>query len=332
LGGIEGRGGVTGDYVLGILGIVVSVVLFVIGYRQTVGAKKERLITANAEIEKILVRRVVLESYVPKTADIVRLIEGKARDFRVVPADMLAPEQVLNTLFARIVESDLIPQDRREEIIKRITPALTEAESEPIAEQAVAAFQTRARRVGIWSAGVALGIGASILGSFVSIAPGITVLETAPRELITMLLATLGISLVLIFALIAFARVKESQEAPSQVDSLAQYVYLERDVAKVLERAGAKFAGTTKDAGYDFLAERAGKKFLIEVKNWTRPVPSAILRAVAQRLNAALDREQAHTGIIVTSAPLPSAGRLPDDSRVRVMSLRELRNFLVHQS
>ena len=322
----------TGDYFLGILGIVVSVALFLIGYRQTVGAKKERLIAANAEIEKILVRRVVLEAYVPKTADIVRLIEGKARDFRVAPTDMLAPDQVLNTLFARIVESDLIPQDRREEILKRITPALMEAESEPIKEQTVAEFQTRARRLGMWSAGAALGVGASILGTLVTIAPGITFLETAPRELVPMFIGTLGASLALITAFIAFARVKESQEAPSQVDSVAQYVYFERDVAKALERAGVKFASPTKDAGYDFLVERGGQKILIEVKSWTRPVPAALLRTVAHRLNAALDRENASAAIVVTSAPIPLAGTLAEDSRVRVMSLRELRNFLAHQS
>jgi len=68
------------DSLLGILGIAVSVVLFLIGYRQTVGAKKERVAAADSEIEKILVRRIVLEGYVLKTADIERLAEGKARD------------------------------------------------------------------------------------------------------------------------------------------------------------------------------------------------------------------------------------------------------------
>ncbi len=44
-----------------VLGIVVSVGLFLIGYRQTVGARKERVTNANQEVEKILVRRIVLE-------------------------------------------------------------------------------------------------------------------------------------------------------------------------------------------------------------------------------------------------------------------------------
>jgi hypothetical protein len=322
---------VTGDYYLGILGILVSVALFLIGYRQTVGARKERLIAANAEIEKILVRRVVLEGYVPKTLDIERLTEGKARDFRVAPTDMLAPEQVLNKLFARIVESDLIPQDRREEILKRIMPAVVEAESEPVKEQTVIEFQTRARRPEMWSAGVALAVGASILGALVSIAPGITGLETTARELVPLVVGTLIASLALISAFMLFTRVKESQEAPSQVDALAQYVYFEREVAKVIERADGKVVSPTTDAGYDFMVERNGKKILIEVKNWSRPVPAALVRIVAQRLSAALERENASAAILVTASSIPLSAKLPEDSRIRVMSLRELRNFLVHQ-
>lgn len=321
----------TGDYFLGILGIVISVALFLIGYRQTVGAKKERLISANDEIEKILVRRVVLEGYVPKTADIVRLTEGKARDFRVSAADMLAAEQVLNTLFARIVESDLIPQDRRDEILKRIMPAVVEAESEPVKENTVIEFHTRARRLGMWSAGAALGVGASILGALVSIVPSISGLETTPRELVPLVAVTLVASLALISAFMLFTRVKESQEAPSQVDALAQYVSFEREVAKTLERAGAKIRSATGGAGYDFLVEREGQKILIEVKNWTRPVPAGLLRSVAQRLTAQLERESANAAIIVTPAPIPLVARLPEDSRVRVLSLRELRNSLAHK-
>lgn len=86
-----------------VVGIVVSVGLFLIAYRQTVGAKRERTVSTNQEVEKVLVRRVVLESYIPDVNAITWLLEGKARDFRVRPSDLLAEEQVLNSIFTRIV-------------------------------------------------------------------------------------------------------------------------------------------------------------------------------------------------------------------------------------
>ncbi len=87
------------DYVLGIAGIALSVLFFVAGYRQTIGAKKERANSANADVEKILVRRIFLESYTPRLGDISRLLEGKARDFRVRTEDLHTLSQVLNSIF-----------------------------------------------------------------------------------------------------------------------------------------------------------------------------------------------------------------------------------------
>ena len=60
------------EYLLGIAGIAISVGLFFVGYRQTIGAKKERIRSANDETEKILVRRIVLEEYTPRVEDIAR--------------------------------------------------------------------------------------------------------------------------------------------------------------------------------------------------------------------------------------------------------------------
>ena len=93
------------NYLLSILGIAVSIMLFLIGYRQTIGAKKERIKSANSEVEKIMVRRIVLESYTAKPIDIARLIEGKARDFRVKVGDLLSDSQIMNCIYTRILET-----------------------------------------------------------------------------------------------------------------------------------------------------------------------------------------------------------------------------------
>src|ERR1043165_6787136 len=113
---------------LGLAGIGLAVFLFLIGYRQTVGARKERVRASNVDVQKILLRRVVLERYAPNVADIARIIEGKAREFRVRPDDLLSEEQILNGLYTSVVESDLIPPEQRREAIDRISQAFAEAE------------------------------------------------------------------------------------------------------------------------------------------------------------------------------------------------------------
>jgi hypothetical protein len=52
-----------------VLGAAVSVGLFLIGYRQTVGARRERAKAASVELERTLLKRVLLEGYDPSIRD-----------------------------------------------------------------------------------------------------------------------------------------------------------------------------------------------------------------------------------------------------------------------
>ena len=113
-------------YLQTILGIVVSVVLFLIGYRQTIGARKERERAANASLLRALVRRVVLEDYTPDPGDLARLTYGKARDFRVRISDLLTPEQLLTVAFSDVFDNDLIVPAARAAIESRLRAAFTD--------------------------------------------------------------------------------------------------------------------------------------------------------------------------------------------------------------
>jgi len=74
---------VSNEVFLSIAGIILSVLFFIIPYRRAVSARKERANSANAEVERIMLRRIFLESHTPRLDDIYRLLEGKARDFHV---------------------------------------------------------------------------------------------------------------------------------------------------------------------------------------------------------------------------------------------------------
>lgn len=317
------------DSFLGILGIVVSVILFLIGYRQTVGAKKERVAAADAEIEKILVRRIVLEGYAPKTADIERLAEGKARDFRVSRGDILAADELLNVIFTRIIESDLIPHDRRDELVKRIMPAIFEVEGEPVKERVILEIQSQTKDFLTSSrSAVVLGVVASVLGTFITALPNFQVIDSAPKEIIATVAATLTASLAIIMSLIFLKSIKDSQEGSSQSTSIERYAMFERDVAKSIEKVDGHVRAAPSDGGFDFLIERGGKKILIEVKRWVRPVPRAIIGRTVERLKTALERQKADLAIIVTPSSFPDSASVGLDENIQLMALRDLKNFL----
>jgi len=318
-----------GDY-WGILGILVSVGLFLVGYRQTIGAKKERVNSANGEVEKILVRRIVLEGYTPHVADLSRLLGGKARDFRVRSSDLLSEGELLTSIFTRILETDFLPQDKRDEILKRLNPVVIEAEGEPLTEQTLAAIPSaRNRFMTPTAALVVMGFVTSLVGTLIAALPTAGGLDSKFSKLLPLMVATLAASAGIITALVTFFRFRESQEETSKADVVSRYVGFEREVANVIAASGGQPETGALNSGYDFAVNQNGKKLLIEVKAWGRPMPARLIGQLAQRLRQIADREQATEAIIVTPSPLNVPHEVIGPG-VRLMTLRDLRNYLAH--
>ena len=325
------------NYLLSILGIAVSIMLFLIGYRQTIGAKKERIKSANSEVEKIMVRRIVLESYTAKPIDIARLIEGKARDFRVKVGDLLSDSQIMNCIYTRIVETDLIAHNQREEILSRIIPVLEEAEATPFQEKDVVEVSTESSRKTLYQIAVPLtmGIVASLMGALVTVIPKIGTIDMDIQSLFPILIATASVSLALIISYYIFSRLKESQQEvtiSSSSRAIEQAINFERDVARVIEKTGLKIlpAGPS-DRGYDFAIEKDGKRIFVEVKAWSRTMPIRILSRVVEVLEKTVDMENAAEGFVITKSPIDYKSLDLENKKIRIMTLSEFRNYLVHR-
>jgi Restriction endonuclease len=84
----------------------------------------------------------------------------------------------------------------------------------------------------------------------------------------------------------------------------------------------------SKDFDYDLAAVHNGRKLLIEVKAWRDQVPRRIVVQSAERLNQAVEREGASEGIIVTQGSIEPLKQGNGYAKVKIMSLRELRQYL----
>lgn len=317
------------DALLGVAGIIVSVGLFVLGYRQTVGARKERTTSANADLERLLVRRVVLESYVPTREGLGRLLEAQARAARVPVGTLYSEEQLLNTVYFRLLESDLIPPDRRQALIDRVVPALVVAEGRSVTEQ-VAFDVMEAGRRSVTRATLllaAMGAAASALGGVVTVIPDFGTLDQSVNQLLTTALPTVVASLGIISLLIAVFRLRANQGENRDI-ALARYSQLEREVVKHLGRAGAHWRRAAPHEGFDFWVEQSNKHFLVEVKAWERAPPSKIVADVVMRVGEAVQKTDRALGIVVTSTSIEEPSELPLDDRVRLMTLKQFRDYL----
>ena len=111
-------------------GILVSIFLFLLTYMQTIGAKRIRAKFANQDIHRSFMRRMIFEEYAPKFKDLTKIVEGKAREFRVSINDLLSEEQILNALFTDIFDSDQISPSQRVVIENRLNECLDRIEQE----------------------------------------------------------------------------------------------------------------------------------------------------------------------------------------------------------
>lgn len=320
--------------ILAIVGVAISVVLFVIGYRQTIGARKERVRAANTDLEKTLLRRIVLESYQPTVDGVARLIEGKARDHRVKPRDLYSESQVLNTIFTRILESDFITPEQRSGILGRLSPVLQKAEEAPFEEALFLELPTERKRVYTRTiVPLFMGVLASVMGALVVLL--LTLTDGAQLLTPAVLTAFIGSFTVIIMIFLAY-RLREAQEETSSASALQAALEFEEEVQRVLQKidVGAKTHVRANIGGreseFDFIAEIGDRRILIEVKAWSRRVPISILRDVVGKLRQAIEALGADEAILVTKGALDLPPGSLEDARIRTMTLRELRNYLVH--
>ena len=218
------------------IGVLVSILLFVSTYRKTIGAKKERVTNANKDVEKILIRRIALENYSPTLVDVARLLEGKARDYRVGRGDLLSEEQILNLIYIRIVESELLTSSQRKEIILRIEPFLNQIEGAPLVNDETKPISSESvfRKGTIYVAFMA-GT-SSILGGVVAYTSDLVQSTSSLENLAKAFFGTVAISVVLIAIISFYYWLKSSQEKDStKSQELEQYLRFEEDMNKLIK-------------------------------------------------------------------------------------------------
>lgn len=315
-------------YIQMIIGIVVSVVLFLLGYRQTIGAKKERILAANKDIEGILLKRVILEDFKPRLADISRLIEGKARDYRVKTRDLLSPSDFVNLLYTRVLESDIISQEQRMKNLDKLTGVKAlDADSQEVMDRELSTTRTRLFDTTSGWFTLVLAIGSVVVSLGISF-PKIVNLDT---QIGPELLSVIGGSILAIGISALFLWYRENQETVERRPR-NPYAEFEKEVVKVLTRAKVPFVILSgPDQGVDFIITVGKKQVGIEAKAWSSKPPMSMLRQVLHRLELAIEANHIQEVILLTKEPVEFSAEHVTNSRIRLLSLDQLKRWINEQ-
>jgi|SRR2546425_322738 len=312
-----------------IIGISVSVFLFLIGYRKTIGARKERVNTANISVHRALLRRMVLEGYHPRLDDISRLLEGKAKEFQARTADLMSEEQVLIKLYTEIFDNDIIPPQLRTDLEKRLDEVFNKIEQEPKVEESFLS-QERPVRVERMRIVVVMGALTSLLGAMTTFFAAFAKEgQTDLRKLFLVSIVFLT-SLAIVALITLLRRTRESVEDVSRVTGFQAGLALERNIVEILKQLGIPYAlpHGPRDPGVDFIVDIKGKKIAIEAKAWSLGVPLRMIVAMVEQMNVIKQNYNLDRVLIV----LPSARKLPSridqSSGVEILSVGDLSAYL----
>lgn len=312
------------------LGILVSLILFVIGYRQTIGAKKERAKNANQSIHRAIMRRMVLEDYAPVYADITRIVEGKARDFHVSQNDLRSEEQVLNSLYTEVFDSDLISPTQRIEIEKRLGSCFDKIENEPSKPTYTEFQQLSLEKRKIKDNLIAMVLSASILGAMSSVLFKFIETKSLQVEWLFSAVGVLVASIAMLSTLTIYRKNKETEVVTSKRSAQIVSSVFEADIAKILNKNGFVFAIEPNLGKYrpDFLVEINGKSIAIEAKAWDRPVPMRFVRRTLDYLNELVTTKKVDKAILVTRKQVQMPLGKLDSENISVISINELPSAL----
>src|ERR1700733_2764507 len=244
-----------------VAGILVSILLFYFSYRQTIGASRERAQAANAEIDSVIFKRTVLEGLNLTPTALRQLAEGKALMHKVRASDLHSVEEILQILFATILESDFVPENKRASLLDAVV-AIAETPEKEVAKEAdaIAAETAEVRRKRTeWMLTVMVLI-ASVIGGLFSILPRLgkvpgTFLSSAGKPELYMLVIVSAASVVLLSLSVFILRLRESQEESARASELRSRGSIDREVLKIFHDFHIPTSIAGPDFAYDFDAD-----------------------------------------------------------------------------
>lgn len=313
---------------LALAGIAISILLFLIGYRKTIGAKKERVQTANKEIIESLLKRLVLEDFAPRTDEIERFASGKATDYLIRPQDVMSVDEIIDSLYTRVLDNDFIGPDQRRKIVDRLR-TLSEVEDEEVisSETMVETATTRTRTK--YSA-LLLALASTIAASGVVFIIGILFNQESfgriNKDALIPVIVTFLTSFATLIPIILLRRLKDSQEQTRISNPAEKYSELEKGIIQLLRERGIPFE-YNNEGPYDWHIKGKHRSYLVELKSSLTRLPSQYLQSLIKRLEESAIASKA-SSFIVSVEPVPDRIKSLETNHVKIINFDEFKRML----
>jgi hypothetical protein len=305
----------------GVLGVVLTIVFFFIGYRQTIGAKRERAAAANREIIETMVRRFTLDSeFGLRFDEVERFVAGVALDNRVRVSDVYSMDEIFSLLYSRIVSSDYVPAKKRRAVLEKLSSSFVAPSMEArLVRRAVEKTRKLPIETALGAASAILGAGLATATEFV--ASGWLDRLSVPSTKLSLLVA-IAVSALTAIALVAYVKLRDKVTAtkPDLISPTKGQAF-EAGLIERLRAIGVPFA---QERDVDLIISVKQKRVAVELKL----APPHNVRSILKQLEHYISQYKCDEAYLVLATPVPEKIRALSGAHIKIMSVDEFLNIL----
>jgi len=312
---------------LGVLGVFLTILFFAVGYRQTIGARKERAKAANRQIVEALFRRLVLDDSFPiDKSGVFKVLLGTALTASVRTDDIHSVFELEAVLCAKAMESDYMDDAKRVEVMERLAKCFADAE-----DSLPSSVPSRRKGVppDVWLAlGSALTAMVAILASIPLLDSPALNMETIPEPVMGLFVGGLVVLVALTAsALTAFTRLRDVTRRTSLANISTTSMALERRFFNAAKNCNRSFRVST-DPRFDYVFDGKSGKSVVEIKFDVNAINASSIKRLVSKLNAIVEGPEFSNGYIVSQiSPSVDNQKIQSDS-VSIISMAELLRIL----
>ncbi len=312
--------------ILTISGILITILIYLISRKKTIGAKDERAMIANHDVISTILKRIVLENSYYKENEIEYLLQSKSREHRIKQEALLNVEEIVSELYSNIIQNDFINANNRKNIIQNLRR--TYGNINEIEENIIDDYKSEIKVKKNKYAETVIALTSSVVATAI-IATTIEIMQSINSTFSInnqfIITSVFIIGLITIVFISYFFRLGRSIE-PKPMQTIASGIEFEKNIHNMFKKLKIDFKEIYK-GHYDFEIIFKGNKILIEVKNTLVRIPHTTIRKIIKRIEYEIGENNANLGYIVSNERIPQSYRKLETDLVKIIDKNEFENL-----
>jgi len=193
---------------IGLVGILITLLVFMISYRRTIGARKERIKSANRETVTILARTIANSQIGVDEQMVQGVIRSKAREHNVSVGDLNNLFIILEDVMTKYIENEFISEDVKNTLVEKVKKLLAEKKEPETRIDVISDLSKDRLRILMSTFSAMIAMVTVLVVAFGVIKPEFSLKTKFPISLLLTMSASIAVATLMAFTTLALDRQK----------------------------------------------------------------------------------------------------------------------------